>query len=64
MVLKPLIYNWHREEFLEGKWENIPEHILETLKAEYGAEAPKNMRPITTSMSTVMATLDHDEEGN
>jgi hypothetical protein len=64
MVLKPLIYNWHREEFLEGKWENIPEHILDALTAEYAEKAPENKSLITSNASPVMATLDHDEEGN
>lgn len=28
------IRNWHREEFKEGKLENIPPQILDQLKAE------------------------------
>lgn len=34
MVQKPTVRNWHREEFAQGKKENIPAEALAILEAE------------------------------
>jgi len=34
MVVKPLIQNWHREEFAIGFLDNIPAEVIALLEAE------------------------------
>lgn len=34
MVVKPVVLNWHREEFKLGKKENIPSEALQILESE------------------------------
>lgn len=38
-MLKPRIQNWHREEYAEGKLDNIPADVIELLRAEQKTRA-------------------------
>lgn len=42
MVQKPVVLNWHRDEFAMGKKENIPAEALRILEEQAkGSPAPK-----------------------
>jgi hypothetical protein len=43
MVQKPEIRNWHREAFLAGEKDKLPEHVIKLLEAEK-KEAKKEVK--------------------
>lgn len=38
MVQKPVVRNWHREEYAAGRREGIPAAALQVLDAEHGTK--------------------------
>lgn len=45
MVVKPTVLNWHREEFAQGKKENIPADALAILEASAEADKKEDKKP-------------------